>query len=65
MQHVCLVSAPHVTPSHGLQTEREKANAVDMHTTFQQELVRLRLKTAQAYYKVLTDGQVCSHEDLP
>ena len=41
-----------------VQTEREKASAVDMHTTFQQELVKLRLKSAQAYYKVLTDGQV-------
>ena len=44
----------------GLQTERERANAVDMHTTFQQELVKLRLNTAKAYYKVLTDGQVLS-----
>ena len=42
-----------------MQTEREKANAVDMHITFQQELVKLRLNTAKAYYKVLTDGQVC------
>ncbi len=41
-----------------MQTEREKANAVDMHTTFQQELVKLRLATAKAYMKVLTDGQV-------
>ena len=40
------------------QTEREKANAVDMHTTFQQELVKLRLATAKAYMKVMTDGQV-------
>ena len=29
-----------------------------MHTTFQQELVKLRLATAKAYMKVLTDGQV-------
>lgn len=44
-----------------MQTEREKANAVDMHTTFQQDLVKLRLATAKAYMKVLTDGQVgCS-----
>lgn len=41
-----------------MQTEREKANAVDMHTTFQQELVKLRLATAKAYMKVMTDGQV-------
>jgi len=31
---------------------------VDMHTTFQQELVKLRLATAKAYMKVMTDGQV-------
>lgn len=41
-----------------MQTEREQANAVHMHTTFQQELLKLRLNTAKAYYKVLTDGQV-------
>ena len=48
---------------HGLclQTEREKANAVDMHTTFQQELVKLRLATAKAYMQVLTDGQVLAN----
>ncbi|KAL0026920.1 hypothetical protein WJX77_011582 [Trebouxia sp. C0004] len=39
------------------QTEREKANAVDIHNTFQQELVQLRLATAKAYMKVMTDGQ--------
>jgi len=43
---------------HWLQTEREKRNAVDMHTTFQQELAKLRLATAKAYMKVMTDGQV-------
>ena len=42
-----------------VQTEHEKANAVDMHTNFQQDLVKLRLATAKAYMKVLTDGQVC------
>ena len=50
-----------------LQTEREKANAVDMHTIFQQELVKLRLATAKAYQKVLTDGQVlpnCKHPHI-
>ncbi|DBA87232.1 TPA: Bardet-Biedl syndrome 1 protein [Trebouxia sp. C0004] len=42
---------------HTEQTEREKANAVDIHNTFQQELVQLRLATAKAYMKVMTDGQ--------
>ena len=40
------------------QTEREKANAVEMHNTFQQELMKLRLMTAKAYVKVMGDGQV-------
>ena len=46
-----------------MQTEREKTNAVDMHTTFQEDLVKLRLATAKAYMKVLTDGQVCPSVD--
>ncbi|KAK9812788.1 hypothetical protein WJX72_003736 [[Myrmecia] bisecta] len=39
------------------QTERERANAVEMHTAFQQQLLKLRLLTARSYVKVLTDGQ--------
>ncbi|KAL0480842.1 BBS1 [Acrasis kona] len=39
------------------QTEREKEHATDMHRVFQKELCKLRLTTARAYVKILTDGQ--------
>jgi hypothetical protein len=40
------------------QTQREREQAVDMHRVFQRDLCKLRLLTARAYAKVLTDGQV-------
>jgi Bardet-Biedl syndrome 1 protein len=40
------------------QTQREREQAVDMHCIFQRDLCKLRLSTARAYVKVLTDGQV-------
>lgn len=39
------------------QTEREKMYSTEMHRTFQRDLCKLRLTTARAYVKVLTDGQ--------
>lgn len=39
------------------QTEREKEHATEMHRIFQKELCKLRLSTAKAFVKVLTDGQ--------
>lgn len=39
------------------QTEREKQFAVSMHRVFQRDLCRLRLNTARAYVKMLTDGK--------
>ena len=39
------------------QTDREKQFGVDMHRVFQRDLCRLRLNTARAYVKMLTDGQ--------
>eukprot|EP00727_Mastigamoeba_balamuthi_P012559 m51a1_g7926 hypothetical protein (555) ;mRNA; f:39757-42289 len=39
------------------QTQREREHAADMHTAFQRELYRLRLNTARAYVKVMTDQQ--------
>lgn len=43
------------------QTQREREHAVDMHRVFQRDLVKMRLETARALVKVLTDGQVgCS-----
>ena len=37
-------------------TKREKESAVDMHRVFQRDLCKLRLQTARAYVKILTDG---------
>jgi len=37
-------------------TKREKDSAVDMHRVFQRDLCKLRLQTARAYVKILTDG---------
>ncbi|MGB1603852.1 MAG: hypothetical protein ACPIOQ_64570, partial [Promethearchaeia archaeon] len=39
------------------QTQREKDQCVDMHRIFQRDLCKLRLNTARAYVKVLTEGQ--------
>jgi hypothetical protein len=39
------------------QTQRERDNGVDIHRIFQRDLCKLRLTTARAYVKVLTDGQ--------
>lgn len=39
------------------QTEREKEFGVDMHRVFQRDLCKIRLQTARAYVKILTDGQ--------
>eukprot|EP00276_Gloeochaete_wittrockiana_P008473 CAMPEP_0184664068 /NCGR_PEP_ID=MMETSP0308-20130426/51076_1 /TAXON_ID=38269 /ORGANISM="Gloeochaete witrockiana, Strain SAG 46.84" /LENGTH=592 /DNA_ID=CAMNT_0027107225 /DNA_START=108 /DNA_END=1886 /DNA_ORIENTATION=+ len=38
-------------------TQRERDQAVEMHRIFQRDLCKLRLSTARAYVKVLTDGQ--------
>ncbi len=38
------------------QTQRERDGASDMYRVFQRDLTRLRLTTARAYVKVLTDG---------
>jgi Bardet-Biedl syndrome 1 protein len=39
------------------QTHREKEFGIEMHRVFQRDLCKLRLATARAYVKVLTDGQ--------
>ena len=39
------------------QTEREKQFGIEMHRVFQRDLCKLRLQTARAYVKILTDGQ--------
>jgi Bardet-Biedl syndrome 1 protein len=40
------------------QMQRERQQAVDMHRVFQRDLAKMRLATARAFVKVLTDGQV-------
>lgn len=39
------------------QTEREKKYGTEMHRIFQKELCKVRLTTARAFVKILTDGQ--------
>lgn len=39
------------------QTQREREQAVEMHRIFQRDLCKLRLTTARAYVKILTDGR--------
>eukprot|EP01062_Namystynia_karyoxenos_P062724 TRINITY_DN55601_c0_g1_i1.p1 TRINITY_DN55601_c0_g1~~TRINITY_DN55601_c0_g1_i1.p1 ORF type:complete len:654 (+),score=207.43 TRINITY_DN55601_c0_g1_i1:92-1963(+) len=39
------------------QTQREKDFGIEMHRVFQRDLCKLRLQTARAYVKILTDGQ--------
>lgn len=48
---------PQKTKLYVEQTQRERQQAVDMHRVFQSDLCKLRLTTARAYVKVLTDGQ--------
>lgn len=38
------------------QSQREREQAISMHKIFQKDLCRLRLETARAYVKTLTDG---------
>lgn len=64
--HVCIpqlssftcTQVPKKTRLYVEQTQRERDCASDMHRTFQRDLAKLRLTTARAYVKVLTDGQV-------
>jgi len=48
---------PKKTKQYVEQTQRERDQAVDMHRIFQRDLCKLRLMTARAYVKVLTDGK--------
>jgi hypothetical protein len=53
-----LLQVPKKTRLYVEQTQREREQAADMHRVFQRDLARLRLTTARAYVKILTDGQV-------
>mmetsp|Transcript_11120 Transcript_11120/g.38624 ORF Transcript_11120/g.38624 Transcript_11120/m.38624 type:complete len:635 (+) Transcript_11120:151-2055(+) len=51
------LSVPKKTRLYVEQTQREREQATEMHRVFQRDLCKLRLQTARAYVKVLTDGQ--------
>ncbi|KXZ45593.1 BBS1 protein [Gonium pectorale] len=51
------LAVPKKTRLYVEQTQREREQAADMHRTFQRDLAKLRLTTARAFVKVLTDGQ--------
>ncbi len=42
--------------------EREKTQAIDMHRSFQRDLVRLKLRTAKAFQRTLVSGAVPTTE---
>ena len=50
------LKVPQKTKLYVEQTQREREQAIDMHTAFQRDLCKLRLHTARAYMKVLSDG---------
>mmetsp|Transcript_47681 Transcript_47681/g.152835 ORF Transcript_47681/g.152835 Transcript_47681/m.152835 type:complete len:596 (+) Transcript_47681:319-2106(+) len=51
------LNVPKKTKLYVEQTQREREQAIDMHRIFQRDLCKLRLQTARAYVKVLSDGQ--------
>jgi Bardet-Biedl syndrome 1 protein len=51
------LKVPKKTKLYVEQAEREVANATTMHRTFQRDLCRLRLTTAKAYVKIITNGE--------
>mmetsp|Transcript_16762 Transcript_16762/g.42090 ORF Transcript_16762/g.42090 Transcript_16762/m.42090 type:complete len:590 (-) Transcript_16762:163-1932(-) len=51
------LNIPKKTKLYVEQTQREREQCVEMHRIFQRDLCKLRLSTARAYVKVLTDGQ--------
>jgi len=51
------LSLPRKTVLYVEQTKREREQATEMHRIFQRDLCKLRLSTARAYVKMITDGQ--------
>eukprot|EP00756_Hemistasia_phaeocysticola_P002698 Hpha_TRINITY_DN11831_c1_g1::TRINITY_DN11831_c1_g1_i1::g.2138::m.2138/K16746/BBS1; Bardet-Biedl syndrome 1 protein len=51
------LKVPKKTKLYVEQTQREKDFGIEMHRVFQRDLCKLRLQTARAYVKILTDGQ--------
>lgn len=52
------LAIPKKTKLYVEQTQRERELASDIHRIFQKDLCRLRLETARAYVKTLTDGNL-------
>jgi len=50
------LKVPKKTKLYVEQTQREQETAMEMHRVFQRDLCKLRLTTARAYVKMLTDG---------
>jgi len=51
------LNVPKKTKLYVEQTQRERDQATEMHRIFQRDLCKLRLSTARAYVKIITDGQ--------
>ena len=51
------LSIPKKTKLYVEQTQREREQATEMHRVFQRDLCKLRLSTARAYVKIISDGQ--------
>ena len=51
------LSIPKKTKLYVEQTQREREQATEMHRVFQRDLCKLRLNTARAYVKIISDGQ--------
>jgi len=51
------LSIPKKTKLYVEQTQRERQQSTEMHRAFQRDLCKLRLSTARAYVKMITDGQ--------
>ena len=51
------LSIPKKTKLYVEQTQREREQSTEMHRAFQRDLCKLRLSTARAYVKMITDGQ--------
>eukprot|EP00735_Rhodelphis_limneticus_P001522 TRINITY_DN12154_c0_g1::TRINITY_DN12154_c0_g1_i1::g.26505::m.26505 TRINITY_DN12154_c0_g1::TRINITY_DN12154_c0_g1_i1::g.26505 ORF type:complete len:585 (-),score=107.23,sp/Q3V3N7/BBS1_MOUSE/40.00/1e-141,BBS1/PF14779.1/2.4e-77,BBS2_Mid/PF14783.1/4,BBS2_Mid/PF14783.1/91,BBS2_Mid/PF14783.1/2.8e+02,BBS2_Mid/PF14783.1/3.9,PHTB1_N/PF14727.1/1.2e+03,PHTB1_N/PF14727.1/1.6e+02,PHTB1_N/PF14727.1/3.2 TRINITY_DN12154_c0_g1_i1:527-2281(-) len=51
------LNVPKKTKLYVEQTQREREEGIEMHRVFQRDLCKLRLATARAYVKVITDGR--------
>lgn len=58
------IPVPKKTKLYLEQTQREREKAPDIHRAFQRDLCKLRLTTARAYVKTLTDGTLVSKTHL-